>query len=354
MGVLDFFSPEAGQKRTAWRNDKLRAADGLLDYYLGPTGVPDKLEALGGLLNYTDAGDMPAAAEASRTFWNSPSTGNAAELAAASAAMAIPFVGARMMDDGVDFVSDAIRSGKDDVGRFAAGEAGEVGRNLSPSQAKAQEVLDLIAQGRASEVTDDMLAAADDAYLYRNYDLPMDEASRMARAKEMGHRIGMPLYHGTNATFQHFRPPHRRNPYETGVSAWAARDPQVAGEFADSAQTSPQMIPLVHRAYRPVPADLPDGVTNVEVAGTLNDAFSSGYDGVLFRNYTTPGGSTGNEIVALPDPTNIRSRFARFDPRLSHLANMSAGIGGVAMLSQGDQENEEAAKRGILEYLGGL
>jgi len=37
-----------------------------------------------------------------------------------------------------------------------------------------------------AKVTEDMAAAADPQYLAKNYDLPMDEASRMARAKAMG------------------------------------------------------------------------------------------------------------------------------------------------------------------------
>jgi hypothetical protein len=33
------------------------------------------------------------------------------------------------------------------------------------------------------------------------------------------------------------------------------------------------------------------------------------------------------------DPSSIRSRFARFDPRLAHLRNLSAGAGGLGLLS---------------------
>ena len=65
---------------------------------------------------------------------------------------------------------------------------------LTPAQSQAQEVLNLLKTGRASEVTDDMLAAADDAYLFNNYDLPMDEASRMGRAEERGADLTRPLF----------------------------------------------------------------------------------------------------------------------------------------------------------------
>lgn len=124
--------------------------------------------------------------------------------------------------------------------------------SLSPGQTQAQEVLDLLKDGRGADVTDAMLAAADDQYLFNNYDLPMDEASRVARAREMG--FDTKAYHGT---------------------------PSVFSEF---------------------------------------------------------------------DPTNIRSQFARFDPRLKHLSNLSAGIAGAGMMrSVLSLEEEEQLKA----YLGG-
>ena len=38
------------------------------------------------------------------------------------------------------------------------------------------------------------------------------------------------------------------------------------------------------------------------------------------------GVSARNENVVIFDPTDVRSRFARFDPRLSHLRNLNAGL----------------------------
>ena len=72
-------------------------------------------------------------------------------------------------------------------------------RELTESEKIAQYVLDLLKSGRADEVTDEMLSAADDAYLYKNYDLPMDEASRLARAKDADF---VDAYHGTGGAFE--------------------------------------------------------------------------------------------------------------------------------------------------------
>jgi len=46
-------------------------------------------------------------------------------------------------------------------------------------------------------------------------------------------------------------------------------------------------------------------------------------------NMDIPEGT--NHLIS-SDPTNIRSRFARFDPRLRHIANLSAGAAGASVL----------------------
>lgn len=51
MGILDFFSPEAGQDRRRWLDDQEAALAEALRYYLGPTGIPDRLGAANEMLN---------------------------------------------------------------------------------------------------------------------------------------------------------------------------------------------------------------------------------------------------------------------------------------------------------------
>ena len=51
--------------------------------------------------------------------------------------------------------------------------------------------------------------------------------------------------------------------------------------------------------------------------------------------------SDGVEMRVVMDPTNLRSRFARFDPEFRHLANLSAGIGGLGLLGYvGNQSSD--------------
>jgi hypothetical protein len=111
MGVLgDFLSPEAGQRRRKWLDDKADGVADTLSHYLGPTGLPDRIGAIAQGLQYTDAGDMVEAADASRSLWNDPSLANAARYTAAGAAMALPFIGARgvneLSNNAIDWMAD--------------------------------------------------------------------------------------------------------------------------------------------------------------------------------------------------------------------------------------------------------
>ncbi|MGB1180027.1 MAG: hypothetical protein ACPG4J_12340, partial [Lentibacter algarum] len=69
----------------------------------------------------------------------------------------------------------------------------------SEAQDMAKRILELRAQGRASEVTDEMMAQADPQYMFANTPLPMDEASRMARAEAAGFE-NQTYYHGAKDT----------------------------------------------------------------------------------------------------------------------------------------------------------
>lgn len=50
-------------------------------------------------------------------------------------------------------------------------------------------------------------------------------------------------------------------------------------------------------------------------------------------------------------PRGIRAASARFDPRLAHLRNLSAGLGGAAI---GLNALPPEDRRGLLQYLNGM
>jgi hypothetical protein len=84
-----------GQERRQWLDQRADGFANMLSYYLGPTGIPERMGAGANLLAYTDAGDMVEAADASRSLWNDPSLANAARYTAAGTAMMIPALSAK-------------------------------------------------------------------------------------------------------------------------------------------------------------------------------------------------------------------------------------------------------------------
>jgi hypothetical protein len=94
--------------------------------------------------------------------------------------------------------------------QFAVEESGalRLGADLptprTDAEAMARDILQLRAEGRAAEVTEPMMLAADPQYMYSNTPLPMDYASRMARAEAMGKTAD--AYHATSNDFSYFIP----------------------------------------------------------------------------------------------------------------------------------------------------
>jgi hypothetical protein len=233
----------------------------------------------------------------------------------------------------------------------------------------ARYILGLRAAGKADEVTEAMMAAADDSYMYANTPLDMSQEARMARADEMFPREG---FHGTNADIDAFR----GNVYSTD-------NPTLASTYARG-MTDAQIYPLrlgsklgdtvvegggvnwnqldVDEIYKNDPAVagwlgydvLSDGWNKASTHGIEQAASREGRSGVQFKdiNDIGPGfnsnqfknlGYTKEQELAfkqqymedLSKPSNIdvrlspnlvRSKFARFDPEFRNLRNLSASL----------------------------
>ena len=251
---------------------------------------------------------------------------------------------------------------------------------------RGDQILGLLRAGRGQEVTDEMLDMGDpvlntrlNEYLYRNYDLPMDPDSRMARAREMGFDAETPLYHGTDANIFAFddSPPYRRINDDAGV--FFADKPSAADGYGnnlipafrkDGVPTrevdlgAPRevfdMIPDDQKPWSGTFADYRNtpgyGAGELrprdDFAGVFSDYINSGWDVRYSRVNDVPGdGRKGRHaIVQVADPANIRSRFARFDPRLAHLRNLSAGIGALGLLNV---PSDEELRLRLSTYLNG-
>jgi len=298
-----------------------------------------------------------------------------------------------------------------------------VERIIQTPQSPAQNVATLLREGRADEVTDDMLGALtpnDEMELFDLYqrgatgvDMPMDEASRMARAGQMGFDVGARRFHGGDADIVAVNPDLGAGErYRTGF--FSSNNPDVADSYAST--RGGRVLPVVARRNDAgasidvqggnwsnigpnAPAKIPnsvladefpelaDGTTAFDVAPDLyQDLFNEGtttnalarqrrFEGdsnITFANIVDRGpnikrylGETRADQMAREasssQPSNVRvdfygnqvrSPFARFDPRLANLRNLSAGIAGAGLLAT--QQTEQEREDDIRQYLGGL
>jgi hypothetical protein len=221
----------------------------------------------------------------------------------------------------------------------ASQSGGLLGAGLSEAQRQARDILDMRAAGRAGEVTDDMMSRADDQYMFDNTPLPMDEASRLARADAGG--FGGDLYHGTADEYgidsfdvskagSVSQQPNERAIFATDspdAASWFANYADPDGELATyGGATMGTVMPVMRRGdYQTLDfRGQPYGNSRMERG--LESARRAGADGVSVRGMreNLDGFNPIINQEAIFAPTNIRSRFARFDPEFSHLSNLSA------------------------------
>jgi predicted N-acetyltransferase YhbS len=221
----------------------------------------------------------------------------------------------------------------------ASQSGGLLGAGLSEAQRQARDILDMRAAGNARSVTDDMMSRADDQYMFDNTPLPMDEASRAARADVGG--FGGDLYHGTAEEYginsfdvskagSVSQQPNERAIFATDspdAASWFANYADPDGELTTyGGATMGTVMPVMRRGdYQTLDfRGQPYGNSRMERG--LESARRAGADGVSVRGMreNLDGFNPIINQEAIFDPTNIRSRFARFDPEFSHLSNLSA------------------------------
>ena len=211
----------------------------------------------------------------------------------------------------------------------------------------ADYVAELLRQGRAKEVTDDLMAQADPQRLMHHYksgntgaDMPMDYANRMARAGQMGFDTGNKLYHGSVRDFNSFIPSQSGkvgpgvymtpNERKAGIFSGYEYDnnPRIEKLLNEGNEKSSQVYGLL-ATNRPATMEARQAVrTNESAYDDRAEHYRKKFDEMGFD-----GVSVADERTIL-DPTNIRSQFARFDPRLSHLSHLSASTGGAMELAR--------------------
>jgi GNAT superfamily N-acetyltransferase len=263
------------------------------------------------------------------------------------------------------------------------------------AEAMARDILQLRAEGRADEVTEPMMLAADPQYMYMNTPLPMDYASRMARAEARGFAptlhgtgsdisavdekffgsgrdaLGSGFYTTTNATRANVYAPKVKGPSieaskefadganvmplavrmdrpfdlseVTGraadeIGSAAGQDPYFtyrsgeSGAYIQGDEGQSAFLDPYHPRYQTL-SRLREGFGPHLTSSLLSDA---GYSGVVGPE------ASGNLVRVSFNPQDIRSRFARFDPAFAHLRNLSAALAaGVPIGLLAMQPNEE-------------
>lgn len=277
---------------------------------------------------------------------------------------------------------------------FVADESGALripagGQSLpaprNEAEAMARDILQLRAEGRADEVTEEMMAAADPQYMYFNTPLPMDYESRMARAIQQGFDVNDEMYRGDAP----------RQAFETGrgqrdqIGVTASSIPDVAASYIP-ARGEGGIYPLFSRGendavinaggqnwnvilpdtpvrfqgeqsrldeYIPVneyfePYDVAAGTAFFDTNDLSRIFQGYGADRVRFNElvdrgasarYYGPQSASPSDVTMVANPANVRSRFARFDPEFRNLRNLSAGIGGAAVLTALAEDAEAGA-----------
>ena len=339
MGLRDLFTHEAGQRRRQWLNEQDARISGSLRHLFGPQLYPLAEHLAQGANMLMGGADHRDAVQASGDLMNARSGMDALQagstLAGSLAGVMVPGMSARAVREGADMARGAAR------------------------ETPAQEVARLLREGRAAEVTDDMMARVDPQEMHRLYTsgatgrpMPMDEASRMSRAREM--EITIPGYHGGPQDFTAVDPERLGGVDAMGRGLYTAVSPGRASQYADDGM----MMPLMTTKRRLIADYNPpneaftsalrrSGLSEDTISALPNEnwqftelkrnlgseratdiARQAGYEGV-----------DGADMFSTFDPTRVRSRFARFDPRLSHLRNLSAGVGGLGLtgLFMGDQ-----------------
>jgi hypothetical protein len=170
--------------------------------------------------------------------------------------------------------------------------------------------------------------------------LPMDTASRMARAREMG--FTQDAYHASPSfradRLTEFRPGREggsffyHNPADTNAFGEAYFQPfETARRTGGGYAVVPAMVNPGRQTVLDFTEIAPDMVWTSQATKPLTErikgAKADGYDSVILRNIIEPDTGVGADQLIMLSPENIRSRFAAFDPAKRNSADLLAGYG---------------------------
>ena len=159
-------------------------------------------------------------------------------------------------------------------------------------------------------------------------DLPMDNASRMARADEMGFDTSRPVYHGTATDFDAFDPDRA-----IGTNYWSTTDKAAI----EGGEVGAEGKGLIKEMYQRI--ENPAGWEEYDKFG-IDELISRGYDGLALPD------SDGNITYSAFNTNQYRDVNAAFDPAKRSSSNLLAGTAAAtpiaaALLSMQPDDNTQ-------------
>lgn len=220
---------------------------------------------------------------------------------------------------------------------------------------------------------DEHLVGTEYDWMARMRDLPPDEAARQLRAWEQNYDP-LTYYHGTGSLGTEIRA-FDLDKAASGANAghlkkekavFLTDDPEIANTYFDQDTYRNSIYPLrVRDVDQFARFDWDGDLYNREVAWQqLQEAKKEGRPGLIWENMLDPGpyakpDMEGYEdeaaaladqfptsrILAVFDPSRVRSAFAKFDPRRKHESDLLASSSPpIAALSEGEQDKKKSKK----------
>ena len=144
--------------------------------------------------------------------------------------------------------------------------------------------------------------------------LPMDAASRLARAREMGFDTSRPVYHGTDTDFRAFDPERA-----VGTQFWSTTD-KGAVEAGDVGARGQGVIKeMYHRIQNPAGWKEYDKFS-------IDELIARGYDGLALPE------KDGHVTYVAFKPEQYRDVRAKFDPKKKDSRNLMAGVSALGLV----------------------
>ena len=218
--------------------------------------------------------------------------------------------------------------------------AAELAKRAAAGDTVARQVIDVEAARLTSQGFPE-----DTAMRIATGELPMDAASRNARAVEQGYDPFETWYHGTADDIAAFDPAksQSRDFGHAGKGTYVASHPGIARAYANTAAGSADanIMPLRTSANNPLRISLEEkqalGQAGPSATARLQQqAISEGFDSV---EVIMPNGEILERVIF--DPANIRSTNAAFDPANKGKSALLGGLGGAAVVG-GSMTPEEA------------